>query len=252
MGKAFFITGTDTGVGKTFVAAAAARALRTRGLDVGVMKPVETGCAAAGGGLAPADAARLIEASGTADPVEAVCPYRFAPALSPHLAARLAGVEIDPGLVKKTLDRLAATHDVTLVEGAGGLMAPLAPGLTTADLVRDLAVPLVIVAADRLGVLSHTLLTVECAGGRGIEVAGIVLNSPLPSHTGPADESPAHNLAELRALTGLPVFSIPYAPPPGSPGKGAQKNAPLAPIEEGGEGGVAEAVNAVLKGCFGY
>ncbi|MFQ5464703.1 MAG: dethiobiotin synthase [Thermodesulfobacteriota bacterium] len=247
MGKAFFITGTDTGVGKTFVAGAAARALRSRGLDVGVMKPVETGCAVADVGLAPADATGLIKASGSTDPVEAVCPYRFAPALSPHLAARLEGVEIDPDLIKRTLDRLAAAHDVTLVEGAGGLMAPLAPGLTTADLVRALGVQLVIVAADRLGVINHTLLTVECARGRGIEVAGIVLNSPFPpGPPGPVDESPAHNLAELRDLTGLPVFALPYVPPPEGHGKGAQKDAPLE------EGGVAEAVEAVLKGCLSY
>src|SRR5690606_6029361 len=133
MGRGIFITGTDTGVGKTFVAASMAAYLRQRGHRVGVMKPAETGCPERSGVLIPEDATRLKEASGCAEPIEKICPYRFAEPLAPSIAAERAGRKIDVDLLLATYGEISAEHDVTLVEGAGGLMVPLLPSYTFAD-----------------------------------------------------------------------------------------------------------------------
>ncbi|MBI5586862.1 MAG: dethiobiotin synthase [Deltaproteobacteria bacterium] len=207
MTRSCFITATDTGAGKTFVAASIARALRLKGADVGVMKPVESGCAEIDGALVPEDALTLKEASGSADPIEAICPYRFAPALSPHLAARISGSEIDFAALKNVYLELSVRHDLMLVEGAGGLLAPLTDDKTVADLAAALRLPIIIVATSRLGVINHTLLTVEAAGKRGIEVRAIILNDN--SHA--ADESMKHNAKEIERRTGLLVFEFPRA-----------------------------------------
>lgn len=224
--RGVFITGTDTGVGKTFAAAGMARALRASGVDVGVMKPVETGCPVEGGELRPRDALTLMEASGCKDELNDINPYRFSPALSPHIAAREAGVEIDISRLVRTFEVLAGRHDLTIVEGSGGLIVPLAEGITTADLAARLAIPVVIVAANRLGVINHTLLTVEYARSRGVEVKGIVLNNPATHDR--RDMSRAFNLEELRDLTGLPVCELPFKP--------SDSRNEKAPLEEGGFG----------------
>lgn len=207
MTRSCFITATDTGAGKTFVAAAIARALRTKGVAVGVMKPVESGCAERDGALVPGDALILKEASGSADPIEAICPYRFAPALSPHLAARISGSGIDFAALKNVYLELSARHDLMLVEGAGGLLAPLTEGETVADLVALLRLPLIIVAPSKLGVINHALLTVEAAQKRGLEVGAVVLNGVSAA----ADPSTEYNSKEIKRMTGLPVFEIPHA-----------------------------------------
>lgn len=198
--RGLFVTGTDTGVGKTTVACRLARALRARGLDVGVMKPVETGC---GPELVPADALLLREAAGSPDPLEAICPCRYVEPLAPAVAARLAGA-VAPDLDQMaTLAReLAARHEVLLIEGAGGALVPLDERHMVADLIRRLDVPALIVARAGLGTLNHTLLTVEALRSRGNAIAGIVLNA-----FGPEDPSMDTNPEELVRLTGLPVFT---------------------------------------------
>jgi len=201
MKKSFFITGTDTGVGKTTVAAGLASAFRKKGLAVGVMKPVETGCVEKDGALVPADAIRLKEASGCKEPLDIINPYRFAPPVAPNVAARGAGVEIDLEVIVSCLSTLTNSYDVVIVEGAGGLMSPVTDTETMADLARYLTTPIVIVAPSRLGVINHTLLTALAARTTGVQVAGVILNHPAPGDTGPEN-----NLEEIERFTGIRVL----------------------------------------------
>ena len=206
MNRSYFITATDTGAGKTIVTSSIARALRLRGVDVGVMKPVESGCVDKDGALVPEDALALKEASGSTDSIEEICPYRLPLPLSPHLAARRAGVEIDFGALLSGFRKLSGRHDLMLVEGAGGLLTPLTDELTIADLAMKLQLPVIIVAASKLGVINHTLLTIEAVQRRGLEVGAVILNRA----SGAADLSAGHNSAEIKRKTGLPVYDFPH------------------------------------------
>lgn len=206
MTRSYFITGTDTGVGKTVVTSSIARGLRLRGLDVGVMKPVESGCVDKDGSPVPADALALKEASGATDAIEEICPYRLSLPLSPHLAARMAGAEVDFGVILSVYGKLSARHGIMLVEGAGGLLTPLTDELTVADLAVKLGLPVIIVADSRLGVINHALLTIEAVQRRGLEVGAVILNRA----SGAADLSVEHNSAEIKRKTGLPVYDFPH------------------------------------------
>ncbi|HLN86372.1 MAG TPA: dethiobiotin synthase [Candidatus Limnocylindrales bacterium] len=176
MGSGLFITGTDTGVGKTFFTCALAALLRSYNYQVGVMKPAETGCAVKDGQLFAEDAWRLKSASGCAEPNEIICPYRLAEPLAPSLAAERAGVKIDIDHLLALYRAIRARHDITLVEGAGGLMVPVVPGFTFADFARVAKLPIIVVAANRLGAINHLLLTLEHASCKGLGVVGYVFN----------------------------------------------------------------------------
>ncbi|WKZ32160.1 MAG: dethiobiotin synthase [Thermodesulfobacteriota bacterium] len=209
MKRAFFITGTDTGVGKTEAACMLARAFRAAGLKPGVMKPVETGCPERDGRLVPTDALRLKEASGTEAPLELINPYRFAPPLAPFTASELSGATIDFERIRSCLKELSNMHDLMLVEGAGGLLTPIAQDTYMADLALDLGLPAIIVSANRLGTINHTLMTIKCAGYMGIKVAGIILNNPGPNGS---DPSRAHNRASIERLSPAPIlFEAPFS-----------------------------------------
>ena len=209
MTRGLFITGTDTGVGKTMVAAALATLLRAAQLDVGVMKPVQTGCRVRGGRWRLPDTERLVAAARTRDDRALVTPYRFVPALSPWAAARSAGRVISIARLTASYGRLARRHDIMIVEGSGGLLVPLTARLTMADLADRLHLPLIIVARAGLGTLNHTLLTVEAARRRRLRIAGIVLNHAHARR----DASAATNGRLLRAITGLPVIGpLPFRP----------------------------------------
>ena len=171
MARAFFITGTDTSVGKTFVSTLIARTLKASGISVGVMKPVETGCAEAGGSLVPVDAIALKEASGSGDPLDLINPYRFAPSLAPNVAARLSGVEIDLVKIETAFKTLSAIHEIIFVEGAGGLLVPINDDCTMADVALRLNMRLLVVAASKLGGFNHAVMTMGCARARRIDVA---------------------------------------------------------------------------------
>jgi dethiobiotin synthetase len=196
--KGLFVTGTDTGVGKTHVACGIVRALVRRGIDVGVMKPVETGVA---GGLGP-DAAALMAAAGCDDPPERVCPYTYPLPASPLAAARAAGVEVRLGAVAAAFRALAARHGAVVVEGAGGWAVPVAPGLDMGGIAKALALPVLVVSRRSLGTVNHTRLTVEAVRAAGLTVAGVVLNGPAA----PDDPSAAGNGALIAELTGAFVF----------------------------------------------
>jgi dethiobiotin synthetase len=176
MGKGLFITGTDTGVGKTFVACGIAALLRSRGYRVGVMKPAETGCEAKDGTLYPLDALALREASGCEVALEKICPYQLRDPLAPSIAAEREGIRIDIDRLMDSYDEIGSAHDITLVEGAGGLMVPLLPSYTYADLAAVLKLPLIVVAANKLGAVNHLLLTLEHASCKGLRALGYVLN----------------------------------------------------------------------------
>jgi dethiobiotin synthetase len=194
-----FITGTDTGVGKTFVGCALAAALRTRGLRVGVMKPVETGVV-----REPEDAVALRAAAGDAASLDDICPYRLRAPLAPAVAARLEDTTIDVDRLTTLVHRRAREADVLLVEGAGGLLVPVAGRVTWADIAMRLTLPLLIVAANRLGTVNHCALTARVAAAVGLSVRGFVLSQPTPA----SDESAATNADTIAMLTDLPVLGV--------------------------------------------
>jgi len=198
-----FITGTDTGVGKTLVAAALARFLANRGLRVGVCKPVESGVADPA--MLGADGRFLKWASGSNDSDDQITPYRLAPALSPDQAAQREGVRIDFNKISETVDSVRRKSDFTLVEGAGGLMVPLAGGMLLADLVRELRFPLLVVARTRLGTINHTLLTTYAARSMELPTAGIILTG-MPDDPDQAQQNAPHAIASLASCSLLACF----------------------------------------------
>jgi dethiobiotin synthetase len=206
MSLGLFITGTGTGVGKTYVGALVARALRDAGKRVGVYKPVASGCEVRGGELISPDAVALWEAAGRPATLEQVCPQRFAAPLAPDLAARAEGRRVDRELLRRGLEFWQATTDVVIVEGAGGLMSPISDDDYNADLGADLEFPLVVVAANVLGTINATLQTLITASTfrDGLRVAGVVLNSS--NQTGD-DPSVASNAQELARRCGAPLLA---------------------------------------------
>ena len=192
--RGLFVTGTDTGVGKTLVACAVVRALRARAVDVGVMKPVETGVGDAG----PLDALALQRAAATPDPVELICPQRFALPAAPSAAARDVERTVDLAAIRNAYAEIRNRHDTVIVEGAGGLLVPVSEELDMAGLAGELGLPLLVVARASLGTINHTLLTLEVAQKRGLEVAGVVISHAVD----PVSYADIVNLEELRFALG--------------------------------------------------
>lgn len=208
-----FVTGTDTGVGKTLVSAALTRALVARGSRVAVMKPIASGSDPTPEGLRNSDALALMAASNVSAPYEAVNPYCFLPPISPHIAAGEAGVAIDLRLLRSRLDSLARNADCVVVEGAGGWHAPISDSATMADLATALELPVLLVVGLRLGCLNHALLTRESLATRGVAFAGWIANAIDPHF-----DRPAENLATLAVRLGEPPLAcIPFL----EPGSGA-------------------------------
>ena len=201
-----FITGTDTGVGKTYVGSLVARALRAEGYRVGVYKPAASGCRREGGILVSDDAVSLWEAAGRPATLHQVCPQVFEAPLAPHLAAQAEGKPFDSALLRTGLEFWLKNSDVVLVEGAGGLMSPMGDEEYVADLADDFGFPLIVVTRNALGTINHTLQTLITAATfrDGLDVAGIVLNRPLPSSD---DPSIATNRRELAARCMPPILA---------------------------------------------
>jgi len=204
MVRGLFFTGTDTGVGKTYVAALVARALRAAGRRVGVYKPVASGCDLSDARLLSRDALALWEAAGRPGTLEHVCPQSFTAPLAPHLAARADGRRVDPQLLRSGLDFWRESSDVVLAEGAGGLMSPVSDDDYNADLVKDFGYPLVVVAANVLGTINATLQTLVTAEKYGLAVVVVVLNSP---HAPGVDLSMDSNAAELATRSTAPLLA---------------------------------------------
>ncbi len=207
-----FITGTDTGVGKTLVTAALALCLKRRGVAVGVMKPVETGYGAEG--AAGSDAARLYAAAGMTDPVEAMSPYRFPDPLAPLDAARRAGTTIRMDNIVSAFRALAARHAYMLVEGAGGVRVPISERTDMRDLIRQLGLPVIVVGRTTIGSVNHVLLTVEALARHRIAIAGIILNRTKATVSTTVDGmQESSTVALLRERSGVPVVGpLSYEP----------------------------------------
>jgi dethiobiotin synthetase len=199
--RGLFVTGTGTEVGKTVVAATIARTLAGDGQRVSVFKPTVTGLDEG----VETDYELLRRASGSRQSDEEIAPYRYGPPASPHLAAALAGEEIDPERLRQAARAAAEDAEAIVCEGVGGLLVPLAPTYLVRDLAADLGYPLVVVAGPGLGTINHTLLTVEAARAAGLEVAAIVLN-PWPQ--GP-NEIERSNRETIAALADAPVLTLP-------------------------------------------
>ena len=204
----FFVTGTDTGIGKTLVASALLRAFALSGMRAVGMKPVATGCRAEAQDRANEDVAALIAASNVSAPIDLVNPYCFAPAIAPHIAAGQAGKAISLMRIRDSYRALASLADRVVVEGAGGLLVPLSPQEDWGDLVRLLELSVVLVVGMRLGCLNHALLTAEAIHSRGLPFAGWVANRI--DSTMPFFED---NLETLRLRLPAPLLAImPFAP----------------------------------------
>ena len=177
-----FVTGTDTGVGKTLVATALVRRLREHGLRVAGMKPVASGCERTPDGLRNEDALGLQRESSGEWPYAIVNPYAFEPAIAPHVAAAEAGVRIDFETIAASYRQLAAVSDRVVVEGAGGWLVPLAGRATIADLAAHLGLDVVLVVGLRLGCLNHAFLTADAIASRGLRLVGWVANTLDPAY----------------------------------------------------------------------
>ena len=201
-----FVVGTDTGVGKTFVASRIAAALARCGLKVGVYKPAASGCRRLGKLLVSDDALALWEAAGRPGSLRHVCPQRFAAPLAPHLAARQERKEIDGSLLRRGIDYWRRRSDVIVVEGAGGLMSPIGEHDYVADLAAEFGFPLIVVAPNRIGAINSTLLTLIAAAHRPhpLPIAGLVLNDVLPPDVG--DPAVQSNRLELELRCVPPVL----------------------------------------------
>ncbi|TET31781.1 MAG: dethiobiotin synthase [Planctomycetota bacterium] len=199
--KGIFVSGTDTGVGKTVIAAGIAAYLRRRGVNVGVMKPVTTG-------VGSSDAGMLIKAAGVSDKKETVSPYRLRECLAPHLASSLENVNIDLAWLLQLYQELGKRHDFMIVEGAGGILVPLKMNFFMADLIKMLELPMLVVSRPTLGTINHTLLTIRYAQSTGIPVKGMVFVYDKDYKRGIAEDT---NPAELRKFTGVKVIGeLPY------------------------------------------
>lgn len=201
-----FVTGTGTGVGKTTVSCAVLGAAHARGMTVAASKPAESGCEVRAGALWPSDAAALRAAVGHAQALAEICPYRYEEAVAPGVAAARTGDV-------PSLDELAAAcervvergADLTLVEGAGGLLVPLSGEHLVADLALRLEMPVLVVGLAGLGTINHSLLTLEALRARGLEVAGLVLNDAVGT-TSP--QAAASNCDEIRRASGVEILGV--------------------------------------------
>jgi dethiobiotin synthetase len=204
-GKGIFITGTDTGVGKSIAAAVIARILHERGVNVGVMKPVTSGCLGENGGLMSGDAELLAWSAGLPGVDFDSAPYLLRRPIVPSEAASMDGTRIDFSLIGDAFYRLATRHDFVIVEGAGGLMVPLAGELLIADLINYLQLPLLVVARPALGTINHTLLTCFSARQLGITVCGVIIND-YPEQPDFAEQCAPRLIGSLAGAPLLDVF----------------------------------------------
>lgn len=208
MKRAWFVAGTDTGVGKTHVACGLLQALARSGRTVAGMKPVASGCRMSEGGLRNADAEALRASSSLPFDYQDINPYAFAAATAPHLAARAAGVHVDINVICAHYQRLAAHVDDVVVEGVGGWRVPLGPRTSMVDVVQTLRLPVILVVGIRLGAINHALLTLESMARAGVDVRGWIAN-----HIDP-DPLLAEYPSALQEMIDVPLLAeIPFVSP---------------------------------------
>ncbi len=208
--KGFFVTGTDTGVGKTVVSALLLKFLQAKGLKPCGMKPVETGCGREGRLLVPSDGFFLKEISGANENIDLITPFRFHHPLAPLAAGRIEGGRVEPGKIFAAFNYLRKKYDAVVAEGIGGLLVPLNENYSVLDMAREMGLPVIVVARPGLGTINHTLLTVNYAIGKGLEVAGVVIN-----HSGRPEENLAENTNPemINELCPVPLIgTVPHLP----------------------------------------
>jgi len=198
--QSIFVTGTDTGVGKTVITAALAWTLMQSGRKVSVMKPVQTGTNEQG----PTDLEFVEIVLGASFHSEDNCPYSFPEPLAPLTASRLAGQKIKIEKIKRAFEKLSSDNDTVIVEGAGGLLVPILENYLMSDLAFELGMPVLIVTRPDLGTLNHTLLTVESALSKGLDIVGIVINNFPPS----PDKAELTNPELINRLSGAPIVGV--------------------------------------------
>jgi dethiobiotin synthetase len=208
--RGLFVTGTDTGVGKTVVAAAIAATLAARGERVAVFKPALTGLDVIEG--PPPDHELLLASARSGQTPDDVAPYRFGPPLSPHLAAELAGVRIEPDELVEAARRAASEADVLIVEGVGGLLVPLTRRYLVRDFASDLRLPMVIAARPGLGTINHSLLTIEAARATGLDLAAVVL-TPWPERPNEIERSNRESIGLLGRVEVATLGQVYLGPP---------------------------------------
>ncbi len=209
--RGVFITGTDTGVGKTLVTSALVRCLVQRGIDVGVMKPIETGVSRSG--KARSDGARLRRAAGSCDPMAEVSPYVFQLPVAPLSAAQAEGTTVRMAPIIRAFHALSQKHTFMAVEGVGGVYAPLTSSLNGLDLIFQLRLSAIVVGHSGLGGINHALLTLQALRQRKIPIVALVLNQRRPVRTKTARLQEQSTVALLRRLSQVPVVGpIPYSP----------------------------------------
>lgn len=216
MNHGLFITGTDTGVGKTLVTAALALHLKKQGLTVGVMKPIETGTSPSR--ETRSDAARLRSIIESDEPLGAICPYAFELPIAPLAAAQKEGQAINLETIKKVYRLLSTRYDSMIVEGVGGVRVPITPKSTVADLIKSLCLPAVVVGRSGLGGINHALLTIEALRQSRIPILALVLNQTESARSAVVRLQQRTTLEILRKQAGVPVLGpLPYEP--GMPGR---------------------------------
>ncbi|HOV90285.1 MAG TPA: dethiobiotin synthase [Syntrophorhabdaceae bacterium] len=208
MMRSLFITGTDTGVGKTTISACLAAFLSIKKkLNVGVMKPFESGLSKRNKDQLPWDAICLKEASGSPDDLNMISPYTFEAPLAPEVAASLENIQIDLSMLDRIYKKMVNEHDITIIEGAGGVLVPIKRKFFYGDLIKKWACPTIIVSRLGLGTINHTLLTVGYLRTRGIKIVGVILNN----NDGTGDLAAKTNPEILSAYLNCPILGIfPY------------------------------------------
>ncbi|MFH2011501.1 MAG: dethiobiotin synthase [Pseudomonadota bacterium] len=189
MGKGIFITGTDTEVGKTVVAAGLAGALKSKGIDVGVMKPIATGVVRTPDELISTDVQFLVKSIECNDETELINPITLETPLSPLVASRLEKCEIELDKISDAYSTLSQRHDFIVVEGIGGILVPIKENYFVSDMIKDLDIPIIIVARPGLGTINHTILTIREAQHMGIEVRGFIINGMDEKNAGIAERT---------------------------------------------------------------
>ncbi len=209
--RGIFVTATDTGVGKTLVASALARCLIQRGIDVGVMKPIETGVSRSR--KRQSDGARLRKAAGTRDPMTEVCPYVFRLPVAPFSAAQAEGKTVQMATILRTFRTLRQKHTFMVVEGVGGIYVPVTQALNLSDLIYQMKLLVIVVGQSGLGGINHALLTLHALRDQNIPVVALVLNQQRPVRTKIAHAQEQSTVNLLRRLVGVPVVGpLPHSP----------------------------------------
>ena len=204
--KAYFITGTDTGVGKTSITAGLAGSMRKMGVDVGIMKPIATGhpCNT---GFKSSDVTKLVEAASVKDPENLINPVFLSLPTSPYDATKLLELSVDMPLIFEQFKKLLSLHEILLVEGIGGIMTPITKNFFVADMIKGMGIDVIIVTRATIGTLNHTVMTCKMCKDYGIKIRGLVINNFDEKGT-PAEKNSPSTLYEL---TNIPILgTVPF------------------------------------------